>query len=114
MQMRKTGFIRWAALLAAGLLASITGLTFDGVPGASAAGGGPTSGADGAGQELRGGFDARRGTGAAANASLVRAAAVAAARPATRALKDSLGDDAVVDIDGLTGTPRLVASSTAS
>ncbi len=39
---------------------------------------------------------------------MLREAAKAAARPETKRLRGSLGDQALIDIDGTTGTPRLV------
>jgi hypothetical protein len=59
--------------------------------------------------ERRASFDARQGTGKNARAAILRSAARASARPATRRLEQSLGAQALVDIDGTTGTPRLVA-----
>jgi extracellular elastinolytic metalloproteinase len=54
-------------------------------------------------------YDARRGSGAGAAAAVLRSAARASARPATEALRDAIGGEVLVDIDGTTGTPRLVA-----
>ncbi|PZS25601.1 MAG: hypothetical protein DLM59_19915 [Pseudonocardiales bacterium] len=54
-------------------------------------------------------YDARVGADAAAKKSLQRRAAEASARTQVTAMRTSLGDQAVVDIDGLTGTPRQVA-----
>ena len=60
-------------------------------------------------ETARGFYDVRRGSGSAARQAEFRTTAKAAARPATRALRRSLGDTALVDIDGTTGTPRMVA-----
>jgi extracellular elastinolytic metalloproteinase len=99
--------------LTAGVLAAVTGLST-----ASYAAGGPQPRAaqvehksgQGRGQaEARGGFDARRGNTSDARAAVLRSAARADARPATTRLRASLGEHAVVDIDGTTKTPRLVA-----
>ncbi len=54
-------------------------------------------------------YDARQGASAGARAALQRSAAKASSRPATAALRRSLGNQAVVDIDGFTGTVRQVA-----
>ena len=59
--------------------------------------------------EARGFYDVRRGTGSAARTAEYLAASKAAARPATKAFMNWLGKFALVDIDGTTGTPRLVA-----
>ena len=58
--------------------------------------------------EDKGYYDARVGTGAA-KAALDRSAALASSRRATESLRSSLGRQAVVEMDGLTGTPRQVA-----
>ena len=60
-------------------------------------------------ETARGFYDVRRGSGSAARQAEFRTTAKAAARPATKALRRSLGDTALVDIDGTTGTPRMVA-----
>ncbi len=54
-------------------------------------------------------IDIRKGVTEKHRLSVQRAEARASARPATRALAKSLGDDAILDIDGVTGTPRRVA-----
>ena len=100
---------RSALVLTAGLLAVVTGVST-----VSSYAAGPDRPRQGAEQrsdqdpEARGGFDARHGRGAKAEAAVRREAAEAAARPATARLRDSLGDQALLDIDGTTGTPRLV------
>src|SRR4051794_24266820 len=63
----------------------------------------------GAEEGARGGFDARRGNSADARAAVLQRAAQANARRATTRLKASLGRQSIVDIDGTTQTPRLVA-----
>jgi extracellular elastinolytic metalloproteinase len=62
-----------------------------------------------AGREDRATFDVRSGATPAQRRALERSAATDAAKGATRALRSSLGRQAIVDIDGLTGTPRQVA-----
>ncbi len=100
---------RSAIALTAGLLAVVTGVSTT----ASFAAGQhqPRAGAEqhsDPGADARGGFDARRGTGDKARAALLRDAARAASRPETRRLRGSLGDHALLDLDGATGTPRLL------
>ena len=100
---------RSAIALTAGLLAVVTGVSTT----ASFAAGQhqPRAGAEqhsDPGADARGGFDARRGTGDKARAALLRDAARAASRPETRRLRGSLGDQALLDLDGATGTPRLL------
>ncbi len=101
-----------ALLLSVGLVAAVTGLSTTATtsataaPGASARPAAPRT--EGSGDH-RGFYDARQGVGSAARAAVARRAARAAARPATRRLTNALGDGALVDIDGTTGTPRLVA-----
>jgi hypothetical protein len=53
-------------------------------------------------------YDSRTGGTPAAKRALARQAALASKRPATTALRASLGPQTIVDIDGLTGTPRMV------
>jgi len=96
-------------VLTAGVLVAVTGLSSTASfasgshrPRASA---GDTRSAD---PESRGGYDARLGSGPKAQAAVLRDAARAAARPATVRLRRSLGHSALVDMDGTTGTPRLV------
>jgi len=56
-----------------------------------------------------GSFDAREGQSRQARNLIANAALRATARPAVRALSASLGNQAVIDMDGTTGTPRIVA-----
>jgi len=97
-------------VLAAGVLAAVTGLSTT----ASFATG-PDRPRTSAGNhhhaapEPRGAYDARLGSGPKARAAVLQDAARAAARPATVRLRRGLGDGALVDMDGTTGTPRLVA-----
>ncbi len=113
MHVRTTAPSRRAVAVAASLLAATTALTVTDAYGAgrppTGASGSERSGASGAAPEARGAYDARRGSGSTAQARALRTAAKAAARPATRTLTRSLGDQALVDIDGTTGTPRMVA-----
>jgi extracellular elastinolytic metalloproteinase len=62
-----------------------------------------------AAQESRGGYDARSGDSPRARQALRQRAAQAGSRPAAVALRQSLGNQAVLDMDGLTGTPRQLA-----
>ncbi|MEO5708490.1 MAG: M36 family metallopeptidase [Nocardioidaceae bacterium] len=100
---------RSALVVTAGVIAAVTGLS---TVGSFAAGpdrpGHRAEQRSDQGPEARGGFDARRGSSAAARATVLREAAKAAARPETRRFRGSLGGQALVDIDGTTGTPRLV------
>jgi extracellular elastinolytic metalloproteinase len=57
----------------------------------------------------KGFYDSRQANPTASNAILAGSAARASSRPRTEQLRRSLGRQAVVDMDGLTGTPRLVA-----
>ncbi len=70
---------------------------------------GPHGAGNQQGAELKPSYDARTGSTRTARQVLSRKAAAAAARPATAQLRDSLGTQAVVELDGLTGTPRMVA-----
>ncbi len=54
-------------------------------------------------------YDARQGASGGVMAAQRRAAARVAARPQARALRSSLGDQALLDIDPTTGTVRLLA-----
>ncbi|MEN3361355.1 MAG: extracellular elastinolytic metalloproteinase, partial [Mycobacteriales bacterium] len=54
-------------------------------------------------------YDARTGDTPRARQALRDRAAAAAARPAAKDLRRSLGNQAVLDMDGVTGTPRQVA-----
>jgi extracellular elastinolytic metalloproteinase len=54
-------------------------------------------------------YDSRAGGTVAQRSHISRAAAKAAARPPTERLQSSLGREAVVDMDGTTGTARMVA-----
>ena len=58
--------------------------------------------------EARGYYDARSGTGTAARAAGLTTSSEGAARAGARALQSSLGVSALIDIDGTTGTPRLI------
>jgi extracellular elastinolytic metalloproteinase len=53
-------------------------------------------------------YDDRAGGTPAARRALAREAALSSSRSATEALRRSLGSEGVVEIDGLTGTPRQV------
>ncbi len=57
----------------------------------------------------KGFYDSRSGSTARQRTSLERDAAVAGSRRSTQSLRSSLGTQAIVDVDGLTGTPRQVA-----
>jgi extracellular elastinolytic metalloproteinase len=54
-------------------------------------------------------YDARQGIAAAGKKAVSQRAARATSRPATQRLRSSLGDQALVEMDGTTGTPRIVA-----
>src|SRR4051812_35635181 len=60
--------------------------------------------------ETRGFYDARTGTSTAATARSQRVAGRTADRPATRALRASLGSEGLFEIDGSTGTVRVLES----
>jgi extracellular elastinolytic metalloproteinase len=101
---------RSAVAVTAGLLVAVTGLST-----ATSSAADPAPPQAGTSEhhadrqpEARGGYDARRGSSSEAKAAERRNAAKASARPSTQKLTDSLGDQALVDIDGTTGTPRLV------
>ncbi|MFL6131395.1 MAG: M36 family metallopeptidase [Nocardioidaceae bacterium] len=112
---------RSVVALTAGVLAAVTALSTAsyaaGAPRPRAgqvehkSGAGPNDhgGEHGGEHGARGGFDARRGSSADAQAAVLQRAARANARPATTRLKASLGGQSIVDIDGTTQTPRLVA-----
>src|SRR5262245_51181962 len=53
-------------------------------------------------------YDARHGTSTAARKAITLRAAKASSRRATQALRHDLGGQAVVEMDGTTGTPRIV------
>jgi hypothetical protein len=57
---------------------------------------------------LKPAYDARAGGTPAARRAIAHKAAVTSSRPATEALRKSLGREGVLEIDGLTGTPRQV------
>ncbi|MGI8433402.1 MAG: M36 family metallopeptidase [Nocardioidaceae bacterium] len=59
--------------------------------------------------EEKGYYDARTGYGSDSGLALDRAAAKASSRRTTQTLRVSVGGQAVVEMDGLTGTPREVA-----
>src|SRR6266496_3547742 len=101
---------RWAAATAA--VCAALGLTMSAGTALAAPGrGGPAAASGEIGKAAGDGrfYDAREGGTPALKRVLQHRAAAGAARPATAALRTSLGDQAVVDIDGLTGTPRQVA-----
>jgi extracellular elastinolytic metalloproteinase len=103
---------RSALALSAGLLTVASGLAATSYAASPRASAGPSDHRSSTGSttpEARGSFDVRRGSSTAARAALLQRAAAAAARPATAALESALGKQAVVDLDGTTGTPRLVA-----
>ena len=54
-------------------------------------------------------YDARQGTSATSKGAISRRAARASSRTATQQLRSSLGDQAIVEMDGTTGTVRVVA-----
>src|ERR1700712_4939980 len=54
-------------------------------------------------------YDARQAIAAAGKKAVSQRAARASSRPATQQLRRSLGDQALVEMDGTTGTPRIVA-----
>ena len=54
-------------------------------------------------------YDARQGTSATSKGAISRRAAKASSRTATQQLRSSLGDQAIVEMDGTTGTVRVVA-----
>ncbi len=54
-------------------------------------------------------YDSRQGTSATQSQAFAKRAAASQAAPQVQALRDQLGDQAVVDLDGLTLTPRQVA-----
>ncbi len=101
-----------ALALAACVLAGVTGLSVTGSSAATA----PSATASPVVEsrpstqgEARGFLDTRRGTSTASVSAGLRLASTAARRPAARALQRSLGESALFDVDGSTGTPRLVA-----
>ena len=98
-------------VLAACALAGVTALTMTNSVVAGNAASAPPGAAErqSSQAEARGFYDVRRGTGSAARTAEYLAASKAAARPATKAFTNWLGKSALVDIDGTTGTPRLVA-----
>jgi extracellular elastinolytic metalloproteinase len=57
----------------------------------------------------KGFYDVRAGGSTADKVALQQQAATASSRKATQRLRASLGQQAVVDMDGLTGTPRMIA-----
>ena len=102
---------RSAIALTAGLLAVVTGVSTTTTASFAAGQHRPHAGAEqhsDPGTDARGGFDARRGSGDKARAALLRDAARAASRPETRRFRGSLGDQTLLDLDGATGTPRLL------
>ena len=54
-------------------------------------------------------YDARQGSSATSKGAISRRAARASSRVATQQLRSSLGNQALVEMDGTTGTPRIVA-----
>src|SRR4051812_16596125 len=91
------------ALVAASGLVSTTSTAAGPAPDGSPVGEGRT-----ARTESRGFFDARLGTSAAVTATPMRTAARTLHKPATRALRATLGDQALLEIDGGTGTVRVL------
>jgi extracellular elastinolytic metalloproteinase len=109
---RRTAQRRYAAAVVS--LCTAAGLAMVASPAASAgpvrAAAADTAGKAAAGRTGDGQFyDARAGGTPALVRVLRERAAAAAARPATRALRALMGGQAVLDIDGLTGTPRQLA-----
>ena len=102
---------RSAIALTAGLLAVVTGVSTTTSASFAAGQHRPHAGAEqhsDPGTDARGGFDARRGSGDKARAALLRDAARAASRPETRRFRGSLGDQTLLDLDGTTGTVRML------
>ncbi|MEP7091611.1 MAG: M36 family metallopeptidase [Nocardioidaceae bacterium] len=109
---RRVTLRRPVVVVATGLTALVAAVGTSTSAGSYAAGrpsptGGSRATASDAGRTA-GFFDARQGTGPRAAQDLRRRQAVASARPATVSLRRAIGAQAVVDIDGTTGTPRLV------
>jgi extracellular elastinolytic metalloproteinase len=101
---------RWARVaIAAG---TALGLAIAVGPAASAAPAAPTGLGDAGGKAAAGAdrqsYDARTGDTPRARQTLRDRAAAAAARPAAVDLRHSLGTEGVLEMDGLTGTPRQV------
>ena len=69
----------------------------------------PADRAAAASTEDKGEYDARTATTSTGKAVLAKAVAKASGRPPTAALREKLGIQAVVDMDGLTGTVRQLA-----
>ena len=99
---------RTALALGAGLVAVITGLSGATALAAPQPAHGSHDHKGAQDHEARGAYDARVGAGSQARARVLRDAAKASSRPATAELRNQLGSEALVDIDGTTGTPRLV------
>lgn len=101
---------RSTALAASAAVTLAIGLGATSVSTADAAGNGQQDDSDASAVDQDKGFyDARSGGTAAAEQAQQRKAALASARPATERLRASLGTQAIVDMDGLTGTARQVA-----
>ncbi len=107
-----------AATLSTAVALGLSAATLASTSAATAAAPSPRAGtpsvtaADGNGRSVapeKGYFDARDGATALQKVQLERSAALAESRAATTALRKTLGVQGVVDIDGLTGTPRQVA-----
>lgn len=95
-------------VLAAVLLAGATGLSSAALAAPSTPQSTPSTDGARTAPEARGFYDARQPSGSTERAAQARAQARASARPATRSLERSLGDGSLLDIDAVTGTPRLV------
>jgi hypothetical protein len=111
MGLRPLGSPRRTAFAASVVLAVACGLGATTAPFASAA---PQAAKAGSGHAAsavsdKGDYDARTGGTSAQRATLAVQAARASTRPTTQRLRTSLGLQAVVDMDGLTGTPRMLA-----
>lgn len=114
MHQRSTKARRLGGLAIAVTTVLAVGIGTGSVPtaGASSSGPGEASGpsqAEGDGGSDKGWYDARVGESAAAQQELSAASARAASKRPTADLRSSLGTEAVVDMDGLTGTVRYLA-----
>ena len=94
-------------------ICTATGLAVAAGPVATAASGGQradaaTSSVADRSEGVKPAYDDRAGGTPAARRALARESAMASSRPATEALRSSLGSEGVLEIDGLTGTPRQV------
>src|SRR4051812_25835210 len=99
-------WVRTAALMTSASVVLALGLTGVGNAGAAT---GPTKAHQGrTAVSDKQDYDARQGTTTAARKVIPLRAAKATSRQATQALRHSLGSQAVVAMDGTTGTPRVV------